>query len=636
MASVGYTTVAGSSTSKPINNTWVSLSTATETFIARQGKSYASIAQPTNTSKMVIYSDTGSGPGVLLALSNELVGLLVGWNTYVFPSPITIEIGTNYYIGVISGTTTYTIVYNATGGTSYALNGTPTYAAGPLNSWVGGTTNGWKITAYVESIGNESPYGTELSRTLIAEIGVNSEGNEITRYISNREYISNSTDTPSNTSYLPIIIGNINTVEQLSIDGTPSFSIADIVIANPNGVYDSWLTDIWANRSIKLYIGDNNLPRSTFVLVFDGIITDIASPERNKLNFIISDKMQRLNSPLTDTMLGGTSANKEELRPVCYGECFNVTPLLEDDPLHKYRVNYGQMERFIETRDNGVVITPTTSTSTGQLTLTARPAGTVTTSIQGLHYAGAYIKDIANIIKAIVVTWGSTNTRLTLADIDITLFTSFTTANPQTVGYYCNNKVNVIDVITELASSLGAQVLFNRRGKLQIFQINLTGTPTRIIEHTQMIANSFKWISRPTVRGTIHLGYCRNWTVQETLDTGIVTTSRELFQKDMFTVTVSDSTVKTNYKQSALPERISTLLVNTTEATAEANRRLTLWKIQRNIYEFEGITELFDLTVGQLITLKFPRFGLTNGVTAQILSINMNWKTLRPTIQVLV
>lgn len=167
-------------------------------------------------------------------------------------------------------------------------------------------------------------------------------------YLSNIGYITED----SLTSYLPIIKGGVSFTESLDIDGGASMSFGDISISNYNGDYDEWLdvdTYIWSNRPVQVYIGDpmwvcNDLAsvRSKFELIFDGIISDIDTKDRDSIDLKVRDKLERLNSTITENTLGqygtwsGGQSNTETIKPLIFGEVFNVEPLLIDNANSEY------------------------------------------------------------------------------------------------------------------------------------------------------------------------------------------------------------------------------------------------------------------------------------------------------------
>ena len=203
-------------------------------------------------------------------------------------------------------------------------------------------------------------------RCVLVEAVAKVSGTETDFYLSSRGYVTGASDTPAHTTYLPVISGGCVINERLSLDGQgASLAFSDIEIDNTNGDLDAWLGYIWRNREVRVYLGDMRWTRADFRLMFDGIIEDLQARDRNVLNLVIRDKLQRLNTPVTETLLGGSTANKDRLIPVLLGECHNIEPLLTNPATLEYQVHGSAMEDFIEVRDNGVVVSVTESVSTG-------------------------------------------------------------------------------------------------------------------------------------------------------------------------------------------------------------------------------------------------------------------------------
>ena len=97
-----------------------------------------------------------------------------------------------------------------------------------------------------------------------------------------------------------------------------------------------------------------------------------------------------------------------------------------------------------------------------------------------------------------------------------------------------------------------------------------------------------------------------------------------------------DTSVTTIYKQTDLPTPVDTHLIVESDLQAEALRRNNLWKTPRTVYRFQGFPWLFDAELGDTITLKHPRLGLSSGKTALITSITSNFLTAQTTIEVLI
>jgi hypothetical protein len=498
-------------------------------------------------------------------------------------------------------------------------------------------------------------------------------------YLSNIGY----TSTDASVTYLPYLTGNIQTTESLSIDNTISMSFGDIQINNLNGELDSWLDStkyIWVNRPIKVYLGDprwkfTNLAaiRAGFEKVFDGTIGDIDSSSREYLNIKVRDKLERLNVPATDNVLGnyGTwglsgQTNQDSIIPLIFGEVFNITPMLIDPSQLEYYINDGPTELVIEIRDNGAPIYTdstiygtnqevipqgvTVDLTTGKIKLLRAPVGTITVSVQGikksinldtgaLNSPATYINNIANLVALLVTQYGPAATRLTASEIDLSNFKAFSTnvSNIHPTGTAITDRSNILVVCQNILAGVNAQLFMNRNGKLQILQLgvpssdtSVTITDDKIINHTLQISN------RTDVVAATKIGYSKNYTVQTALALSLPPAHTTLFNEEWSTTTVTDTSVQTKYKLDVSPIQKDTNLINATGATALATRLNDYFKVPRTVYSFVGTAALLSLKLGQPVTLKHNRFGLESGKTGQVISLSPNWQAGTINVEVII
>jgi hypothetical protein len=474
-------------------------------------------------------------------------------------------------------------------------------------------------------------------RCILVELDVNISGVESTLYVSTTGYASYPTDTPANKLYPADIEGGIALTESVSLEGSISVSYGDITINNPNGIYDDWFTYIFSNRSVRIYIGDPIWSKSTFELIFLGTIAKISSSALNKINIQILDKLQQLNAPLSETVVGGTGTNADALLPTLFGECCNVTPFSYNPAILQYKIHTRSIERIIEVRDNGAPVTGyTANLSDGTFTLSTSPYGVITVSAQG-DAAGGYTNTIASIIKKIVKEFGKASTRFTDLDINLSNFSLFDSLHPQPIGIYIPDKTNVLDIITNLAYSIGAFCFINRLGKLTLVQLTLpgSGTPT-LIEPSNMLNGTFAIASIVPITAAVKLGYCKNWTVQDKLETGIPEEHKELFSKEYLVSSVTAGSVAAAHKLSLEPTQQDTFLLTTFDAAAEASRKLTLLATQRTIYSFDSFGSALLWELGQAVTLKYPRFNLELGKAGVITKLQKDFVTGKVKAEVLV
>lgn len=473
---------------------------------------------------------------------------------------------------------------------------------------------------------------TRISCVLVEAVARIS-GVETTLYLSSTGYTTGPAETPANRNYISVIVGGGKITEQLAVNGAASMAFGDLELDNTDGTLDTWLSYVWANRSVKMYVGDQRWARTDFRLVFDGVTADVSSRARDVLNLKMRDKLQRLNTAVTENKLGGSSANADRILPLTFGEVHNIEPLLVDKALLKYQVHDGAIERIIEVRDNGVVVASTPTVAAGTFVLTASPAGVITVSAQG-DKPTTYSNTVSKLVQRLVTGYGSDP--FISGDLDATSLAAFDTANPQPVGLYLSDRDNVLAVCQRLADSVGAQVVMAATGLLQLIKLDPTpsGTPTAVTADN-MAERSLEVAQRQPVRAGVKIGYCKNWTVQTNLQTGIPPEHKDLYGQEWLTSTASDATVATTYKITEAPLQEETLLLVKTDADAEATRRLNIWKSQRTIFRYVGMPELLLEQLGGYQTITHARYGLAGGVSGQIISIERDWLGARVAIEVL-
>ena len=475
------------------------------------------------------------------------------------------------------------------------------------------------------------------------------DGNgEVPIYLSNRNYISDnigSADIAPNIPFLPILSNSVEFTESLPLNGTASISYGDLAINNTNGEYDAWIDYVWLNRPIEIFIGDISAPVEDFTKIFSGLMADIAFSDRNTINLHVRDILQRLNTPITESVLGNygtqgaSNVNKEAIKPLVFGEVHNITPLLIDSATLEYMVHNGTIESLIEVRDNGVPVPFVQGAgNAGTFTLLYPPAGTVTCSVQGDNKTvdefgdtqiSTYTNTVTKLIQRIITGFGKSAEAIVASEMNLTNLNAFNTAHQQAVGVYISDRSNVLSVCQELAASIGAQFVATRLGKIELLKLTSPTTGIFDIDDNVILQKSLSISNKPEVVGSVKLGYCKNWTVQSGMVTGIPEEHKDMFALDYYIHTVTDGAINTTYKLSAMPEQINTLLLTNVGNIVgiEATRRLNIFNKIRLVYTMECTPTAMTLKLGDMINLTHSRYGLSGTKFGQIVSITTNWDT---------
>lgn len=460
-------------------------------------------------------------------------------------------------------------------------------------------------------------------------------------YISTTGYITSSADL----TFLPIVVGGIQVTEALSTTGSTGLTYGDLEVHNTVGDYDTWLDDdiyVWTNTPISIYYGDpswasSNLAdfKTKFQLVFNGVVSEVDSKSLTSLNIKIRDKLERLNTPISEVLVGNVSGWTEQttqdtLVPVVFGEVFNISPILIDPALLKYKFNTTASERVIEIRDNGIPIYNSTLTGAvidlpnSTFTLNVPAAGAITASIQGSKYSGAYVNTVSDVIALIASEYGNQSTKLTRAT---EVFSSHNLISSPPIGVFYNDRTNVLNACQQLASSVGAQVYMNRLGVLQIGQLSkyVAQSYTEVTPN-DILLNSLSIGSRLDIQCAQKLGYCKNYHIlEDSLIQSLPVPHIPLLNDEWLVETAIDSATKIKYAMSAEPVQKDTQLIRTSDVIIEATRLLDFYKIRRTIYRFTGTANLLSLVLGNYVKLTHPRFGLQAGKFGQIISLSPRW-----------
>jgi hypothetical protein len=475
-------------------------------------------------------------------------------------------------------------------------------------------------------------------KCILADISQVGNSTQTDFYLSSTAYYSD------NVAYDASIIGGISFTESLSVDGSPTLGFGSLEIVNTGGVNDRYLQYVWNKRPIKIYLGDPSWPKTDFVLIFDGLIQEILATNESTLSFSLFDKLQRLNDPVTETTLKSTQYSQNTLDtilPLMFGECFNISPLLVDNGSTNntgqvYMIHNGAIQGIIEVRDNGVPIAVQERLSTGTFELLTQPYGTITCSAQG---STTYSNTVAGIITKLVTTYGTAENRFQQSEISFSDFT-----NTSAVGVYCSDRKNILEVCTDLAKSLNANLICPSivvtdgvvsTSKLRLVEIKApTGTPKYYLNDDNMVLNSLAISTLFPVKPSVKLAYCKNYTVQATVAAGVNPVSK--FEDEYLFASSINQTKKSLYRDSGTVTEEQTLLITTQSAQTESDKRLSLWQEQRYIITASYLPHLIFVQLGDVVQIKSARFGLSDGKLGMVYSVTRNWVTGQVEIGVLV
>lgn len=438
-----------------------------------------------------------------------------------------------------------------------------------------------------------------------------------TQYFSTYSFTSYPTDTPANICYddilneVPRISNNISEV----FGGASRPAIGDIVIDNSSGERDSWLEWSWNGYPIRLYLGDSEWERNDFRLILDGVTADIQARSSNTIVFKIRDKQDLLNKQIQSNLIA-SGENIGNPIPLCYGEVFQISPVLIDAFTSKYQVHDGAIEEVVAVYQDGVAKAFTPDIATGTFTLTTPAEGVITVNVKGAKPSGTYLTTVGDICKTLAIAAG-----LDASEVDDDSVTAINAACPQTVGVYITERTNLMTVLDFLMGSVGGFYGFSRLGKLRFGRFaEPTGIDALELSADDVESNGvdIKTIIQPTK--TLRLGYKKYYTQLTTALSGFVTEAQRAdFAKEYRVVTASNTVPE--WPLALEPELVQTALTTLYDAQSECDRRALLNAVPRRVLKLRAFTASATIELGDEVLFTYPRYGLDSGVNGIVVGI---------------
>ena len=441
--------------------------------------------------------------------------------------------------------------------------------------------------------------------------------------------------------------------------GRSQIGYGAMVLVNNDGGLDNLIDSSYAGRPITVRLGEvyeRNNGTPTWTNVLKGTMEQAEFSWKN-VTVRVRDKLQDLAKPLQQTRYAGTNDNvtiylegtaqdiKGKPKPIVYGQVFNVPLTLVNASLLIYQVSDGAIQSVDAVYDRGFPLTAgaaylgvgpmlTTAPSINQyrvlidstgtyVRLGSNPAGTVTANAtQG---AAAANRTVAQVWNAILAKAGIPASGISASDI-----TALDAACAYPIGVFCatDRDITALEAADIACSSIGAWYNSDASGIFRIAQLLLpaSGASVGTITQTEVISVD-RVASRDPGVGVpawkIKLGYQRIWYVQDDTTANVGATRKAYLANEYRRIEASDSAVLTANLTS--PEiEINTVLTVEADASAEASRRLTIYKTRRDMLEVRvrvdaALASVLDL--GKIVTLQLNRYGLSAGKKFLIIGI---------------
>lgn len=422
-----------------------------------------------------------------------------------------------------------------------------------------------------------------------------------TKYFSTFPYVSGPSDTPANIAYDDLLLG-VPSIAQAMGKGA---SIGDLAVSNTGGLVDSWWTLAFAGWPLRLYLGDAAWTRDDFRLIFQGVTEEVTTSGRDQLGFSIRDRRELLSQPVQTARIG----TNNEVVPLSFGTCFNVSPKLTNGATHEYQVHESAVNDITAVRDNGVAVAYTKNLANGKFTLNAAPAGQITADVTETASGGT----VAGVVQ----------TLLRRRFPSETLNTSFSMTSP--IGIYIDRDRDILECIKEVAETAGAVLTVSRTDGFWLHRLETPSGLTSVatFEPDDIEQGSLRISKTELPKLSVVLGAERNWTEQDpaSLAGAVTEANRQLYSRPYQIVKATNSGIAASYPSARDDEMVGTLFTTTANATTEASRRAGLRQQIRFTFRLRALCAPFSLQIGDCVTLKHPRFGLSSGSKGRVVSV---------------
>jgi len=424
----------------------------------------------------------------------------------------------------------------------------------------------------------------------------------------------------------------------------------EIEIANGDGSMDSIVRNNAVDgRRVRILYGPMMGSYTDFGVIADVLgVTWQADEERVRL--VVRDRTYSLEKPLQTNLYdgaggaGGTIEIKGKPKPLMFGRCRNVTPVLIDPTNRIYQVHDGKAKAVDMVYDRGTSITfdavagdaasygalVSLSVTAGQFAtcldegmfkLGDDPAGLVTADCRGSADPD-YIDTFDTIALRLILSFAGIGEEY----VNAGSFASAATIGGE-MGIYLdiNELVSTEAVLNRLAHATGSWWGTGRDGRITAGRLKSPAGESPVFYFRADHIIRLSVISSPIPRYSQVVGYKKNWTVQRGEDlAGAVLDRRQELAEPYKASAISDIQIKVRHQEALDPPVLETIYESQTDADALRDEKFNLHKVDRQMFELTCKRLGFLFTLGQIVNVTYPRFGLDSGKNFVVTNITEN------------
>jgi hypothetical protein len=431
---------------------------------------------------------------------------------------------------------------------------------------------------------------------------------------------------------LPVLFGEVFNLTPMLVDNGINYD---------DGPWTGTIINI--NNTGGINIGDTVTAIDGVGTLYGGTPTSCVVSnilDNNKIIYTLTGGTRPRPGNITNLTIAGTAY------PPITGRQINISYVKgTGGPVYKITdgINSPYLNEIIEARDKAAPIEINTSRiSAGEFMLKYNLFGTITCSARS---AAAADCTVPKLISYIVKNYGTNK----LTDSDLQLDSISADKADYKAGIYVTERTNILEVCNQLARSINCGLYYSSitvtntgevtNGKLKLIELKAPSTVVGAVElnDSLMLEGTLQIVESFQVKPSIKLAYCKNYTIQaQDLALALNPAHGNIYKDEYWYVEAKDTSTISLYSDTGEVKEEITHLLLTSDAQLEAASRLDLWKVPRQLITATYLPHLIFTQLGDIVTIKSTRFGLSSGKPGLVYSINRNWITGFTEIGVLV
>lgn len=476
------------------------------------------------------------------------------------------------------------------------------------------------------------------------QLMLKSKGGESGIYLSDHHFITEPDDPLPNQYYEPVVDNPIQYDMSLirgNEVGVNSPTYGAIEITNGDGELDQLIHMSWKGRRIVVKAGVDGYQYGDYATVFDGLCNAIEFDD-SSIMLTVSDKGLLLDKQIITpnySGLGGLEGGDDlagRMKPLVFGQCFNIEPVLLDASNLIYQVHAGSIEAFDAVFDSGVAltfdadyadinaVTPGAGTfatckAKGVIKLGSTPLGRITANVRGDNMGG-YVSKAGSICMRMAMTLYD-NESFLLDMFDTEAWAAVDSAVPGAAGLYITDRQTMRQLFDALLNPCVAYWFFDRFGLLSAAIVDTVGVPTIDVGQVDLDGRGIEMVDAVPPAWRISVGYAPVWTVQaEDELAGAATDAQRSFVGNAYRLTTYENRQIRREHLQPLERTFYTNLAEKADADELLARLVRIYGQERRIYRGVRYGGLFGISIGDAVNFSYGRFGLNKPMMVMGLS----------------